>query len=122
MTPSRCRPLGQVMPHLRGLVSKLMLELHIAPYRSPIECSFMMLTAIVLGIGFCDIYNLNVRWSGGKKVNHPWEYPPQEVVHLVDLVEKIREKKITDVIAEKTVERSTAFRVGSPDAGEDLMK
>ena len=29
--------------------------------------------------------------------------PPQEVVHLLDLVEKIREKKITDVIAEKKV-------------------
>ena len=87
------------------------------------ETCVMMLTAIVLGIGFCDIYNLNVRWSGGKKVNHPWELlSPQEVVHLVDLVEKIREKKITDVIAEKTVERSTAFRVGSPDAGEDLIK
>ena len=68
------------------------------------ETCVMMLTAIVLGIGFCDIYNLNVRWSGGKKVNHPWELlSPQEVVHLVDLVEKIREKKITDVIAEKKV-------------------
>ncbi len=87
------------------------------------ETCVMMLTAIVLGIGFCDIYNLNVRWSGGKKVNHPWELLyPQEVVHLVDLVEKIREKKRTDVIAEKKVEVSIAFRVGSPDAGEDLMK
>ena len=64
---------------------------------------FNRVTAIVLGIGLRHLQSQRpmVGWQEGQSSRELLS--PQEVVHLVDLVEKIREKKITDVIAEKKV-------------------